>query len=416
MPICCKNRGQELREGKKMKRFDILSQLIKCLSRILDEIEGHTSSHAQGVANSSISFADEFGFTLKTQRSLYYAALLHDIGETTLPHSILYKNGPLLPAERKKIESHSIVGYKIVKNIPSMTEVADLIRHHHESWDGTGYPDQLMMGEFTRAKQILAICDLNDTLSRERPYRPKRTNEEIENILNESKGTRFQPDIVEKFIKFKNNTNIKKNSLKKINEIKDSGQELSDFESQAYLLAISVVFSNLIGEKIPFLATHPSKVALLSVKLGEAIGMNKNELFEMKIAAFLGDIGILAQDEKIYMKKDKLSPEDIETINNHTLIGERATSEIVSLPNVSKIIRNYHESWDGSGYPDGIKGSKIPLASRILRIADTYVALQHDRPYRKGKQRTEITESINTYLKNIADPSLVNILMEIMKN
>ena len=56
-----------------MKRFDILSQLIKCLSRILDEIEGHTSSHAQGVANSSISFADEFGFTLKTLRSLNYA-------------------------------------------------------------------------------------------------------------------------------------------------------------------------------------------------------------------------------------------------------------------------------------------------------------------------------------------------------
>ena len=86
-----------------MKRFNILSQLIKCLSKILDEIEGHTSSHAQGVANFSISFSDEFGLTLKTQRNLYYAALLHDIGETTLPHSILYKKGPLLPLERKKI-------------------------------------------------------------------------------------------------------------------------------------------------------------------------------------------------------------------------------------------------------------------------------------------------------------------------
>ena len=399
-----------------MKRFDILSQLIKCLSKILDEIEGHTSSHAQGVANLAVSFSDEFGLTLKTQRNLYYAALLHDIGETTLPHSILYKKGPLLPAERKKIEGHSIVGYKIVKDIPSMKEVANLIRHHHESWNGTGYPDQLMLGEFTNAKQILSICDLNDTLSRERPYRPKRTKSEINKILNESKETRFQPQLVDKFIDFKEKIDVKKSSYKKIKEIKDSGQELSDFESQAYLLAISVVFSNLIGEKIPFLATHPSKVALLAAKLGEAIGMNQEELFEMKISAFLSDIGILAQDEKTYMKKENLSETDQKTIKNHTLIGERATKEIESLPNVSKIIRSSHEAWDGSGYPDGLKGSKIPVPSRILRIADTYVALQHDRPYRKKKGKTEINESITTYLKNIADPSLINILMEIMKN
>ena len=399
-----------------MKRFNILSQLIKCLSKILDEIEGHTSSHAQGVANFSISFSDEFGLTLKTQRNLYYAALLHDIGETTLPHSILYKKGPLLPLERKKIEGHSVIGYKIVKDIPSMKEVANLIRHHHESWNGTGYPDQLMLGEFTTAKQILSICDLNDTLSRERPYRPKRTGEEINKILKQSRETRFQPQLVDKFIKFKEKKNIQNSASEKINEIKDSGQKLSEFESQAYLLAISVVFSNLIGEKIPFLAAHPSKVALLAVKLGEAIGMSQEELFDMKISAFLSDIGILAQDEKIYMKKEKLSKEDTETIKNHTLIGEKATEEITSLPKVSKIIRSSHEAWDGSGYPDGLKGSKIPLASRILRIADTYVALQHDRPHRRRKGKIEIHESINTYLKNIADPSLINILMEIMKN
>jgi cyclic di-GMP phosphodiesterase len=99
------------------------------------------------------------------------------------------------------------------------------------------------------------------------------------------------------------------------------------------------------------------------------------------------DIGKLAVPEHILLKPGPLTPEERRIMENHTIAGERICAPLRSFRNVLPIIRHHHEKWDGSGYPDGLKGEQIPLTARILQITDIYDALTTDRPYRKALSR-----------------------------
>lgn len=158
----------------------------------------------------------------------------------------------------------------------------------------------------------------------------------------------------------------------------------SQTESALISAAISLEDHFLSGR-----AGHCQRVSYYAVRLGRRIGMTKSQLEALQLGAVLHDIGKLSVPTAILDKPGPLNATEFATIRRHPIAGEEICSALKSLRRVLPIIRHHHERMDGSGYPDGLKGEEIPLASRVLQVADIYDALTSERPYRKALSRVE---------------------------
>jgi putative two-component system response regulator len=118
--------------------------------------------------------------------------------------------------------------------------------------------------------------------------------------------------------------------------------------------------------------------------LAETLGLPDDLMIALRRGGLIHDIGKLAVPERILLKPGPLDAEERRIMEQHTIIGERICAPLRSFRNVLPIIRHHHEKWDGSGYPDGLKGEAIPLTARILQITDIYDALTTTRPYRQA--------------------------------
>lgn len=402
-------------------RFEVMAQMAECATTILDQIESHTSGHAGGVASLAAAFAHHQGLGLPTQEALFLAGMFHDVGATAIPHAIFSKKGALTPSERARMETHAALGGRIVDQISPLLETAGmtalgqvgrLIRHHHEAWDGTGYPDRLLGPEFTPGEQILAISDLADTLGRERPYRQRMPPAKVDAILAEEAGARFNPDLSAAFIPFLAAYRADPESLDRRDEIRAASEELDEGGLAIFLMAMAIVLASLLGQKVPYLAGHAPKVARLALEIGKSAGLSGEELLNLQLASFLADIGILAQPEDLYLTPGSLGEAEREQVQLHPLLSEEAVAHISSRPGLAAIVRSHHEAWDGSGYPDGLAGDSIPLASRIIRLADTYIALQHRRPWRQAADAAAAEDALRPFEGALLDPGLADLLRQ----
>ncbi len=159
---------------------------------------------------------------------------------------------------------------------------------------------------------------------------------------------------------------------------------------------------------------HSVNVTNLSVKTAETMKLSPDEIECLKIAASLHDIGKTATPDSILLKPERLTDEEYDIIKTHPEVGENILESIKLFETEREIIRHHHESWDGSGYPDGIKGNDIPLLSRIISVADAYDAMTSDRPYRKGMTVADAVGELKRnrniqFDKEIVDAFLVTI-------
>src|SRR5580700_7912525 len=160
--------------------------------------------------------------------------------------------------------------------------------------------------------------------------------------------------------------------------LKQFTDELDNAESVLFSLALT------IEAKDPYTEGHCDRLSKYSVALAEKLGLPDELLTALRRGGSVHDIGKLAVPERILLKPGPLTPEERRIMEQHTIAGERICAPLRSFRNVLPIIRHHHEKWDGSGYPDGLKGEQIPLTARILQITDIYDALTTDRPYRKA--------------------------------
>jgi putative two-component system response regulator len=129
---------------------------------------------------------------------------------------------------------------------------------------------------------------------------------------------------------------------------------------------------------------HSERVADFAIALGKASGLNNQQIATLRKGALLHDIGKIGMKESILLKPGKLTPSEMEHVRSHPARGHEICAPLKSLEPCLEIIRWHHERWDGTGYPDGLKGVDIPFMARITAIADTFDAMTTDRPYRKG--------------------------------
>ena len=127
---------------------------------------------------------------------------------------------------------------------------------------------------------------------------------------------------------------------------------------------------------------HCQRLALISVALGIAMGLARSRLVALYRAGYLHDVGKVGIPDSILLKPDTLTADEWVTMRSHTVRGEEICRPMKSLAPVLPIIRHHHERWDGSGYPDGLRGEQIPLLARMLQVADIYDALTNPRPYK----------------------------------
>jgi len=175
---------------------------IETLAMAIDAKDQITHGHIRRVQLYAVGLAKSMGITDEAQiRAIEAAALLHDMGKLAVPEYILNKPGPLTPAEFEKMKLHSSVGADILSAIAFPYPVVPIVRHHHESWDGSGYPDKLAGPDIPMGARILSVVDCFDALTSDRPYRPRLSDKDAIKILQDRRGSMYDPLIVDTFIR-----------------------------------------------------------------------------------------------------------------------------------------------------------------------------------------------------------------------
>ncbi|HET7120741.1 MAG TPA: diguanylate cyclase [Solirubrobacterales bacterium] len=172
------------------------------------------------------------------------------------------------------------------------------------------------------------------------------------------------------------------------------------------------VLLRVLHEREPELERHLDGVARLAAAVGRRLGLDAEELDVMVRAAELHDIGKVAIPDEILHKAAPLSDSEWALMRKHPLIGERVLDAAPALEPVAKVVRSTHERWDGTGYPDGLAGREIPLASRIIFICDAYNAITEGRPYKRPLSREQALDVLREGAGTQFDPELVKAFAE----
>ncbi len=175
-------------------------ETVNVLANTIEGRDPYTHGHVERVAAYAQCLAQELGWPEENLRLLAFGARLHDIGKIIVPDHILKKGGGLSPEEWALMKQHPIAGAKILRNIRHLQAAEPYVLHHHERWDGSGYPFGLHGREIPMEGRLLALADVYDALTTARPYHPARPRPEVFAYLNIRAGKHFDPDLVPIFL------------------------------------------------------------------------------------------------------------------------------------------------------------------------------------------------------------------------
>lgn len=181
--------------------WDIYWETVESLVASIDAKDRYTRGHSQRVAAYAVAIGRKLMLGDEELRTLFCAALLHDVGKIGMEEAILNKPKSLTREEYEVVKEHPVTGYQIVREVPFLAGLADLIRHHHEWYDGSSYPDGLKGEEIPLGARIIAIGDAFDAMTSERAYRQTMSRDEAVMRLRLGAGKQFDPRLVELFIR-----------------------------------------------------------------------------------------------------------------------------------------------------------------------------------------------------------------------
>ncbi len=197
-----RNLQRKILEKKMMQenRAETLLKTLKALMRALDAKDAYTFGHSQRVVRLAMMMADRLNLDNGRRYTLQLAASMHDIGKIGMPDSILKKADSLGDIEMNKAKDHPLIGSEILGEIEELSEVASIVRHHHERYDGKGYPDGLRGDAIPQFSRILFILDAYEALASDRIYRKGMGKEKALKEITTNAGTQFDPELVKIFL------------------------------------------------------------------------------------------------------------------------------------------------------------------------------------------------------------------------
>ena len=179
---------------------DIRTDVIKTLVKVLEYYDQYTRGHSENVSNYALKIAQKMGLDESVQDEIMVCGLVHDIGKILIPVHILNKPGQLDADEYEVIKKHSQYGSDMLMESKHLHHIAKIVLHHHERWDGKGYPNGLRREAIPLESQILMVADTWDAMISERSYKPAKSFEEAKTEMLNLKGKQFPPDIVDIFL------------------------------------------------------------------------------------------------------------------------------------------------------------------------------------------------------------------------
>ena len=185
-----------------VSHLDRFGGLLAPLARTLAARDHAMHEHAQRVRRYAVALAREVRIADGQMiEAIDMAALLHDIGKLGIPDRVLQKPGPLTREEYEQVKQHAVIGGDLLSAVPFEGPLMLIVRHHHECWDGTGYPDRLSGEAIPLGARVLAVVDCYDALVSDRPYREALSHETAIGIIEERRGTMYDPDLTDAFLR-----------------------------------------------------------------------------------------------------------------------------------------------------------------------------------------------------------------------
>lgn len=190
-----RTRQQLLEAFRDLSKATLLA--VHALSSAVQTFDGYTHDHSERVAQYAFALGARLGLPEQQLGALRSAGLLHDVGKLGVGDDTLHKNGALTSDEYDRIKLHPVMGAKILADIPALVEVVPIVLHHHERWDGKGYPDHLIGEDIPLGARILSVVDMFDAMTSDRPYRSALTRERALTHLGSSAGTELDKGLVD---------------------------------------------------------------------------------------------------------------------------------------------------------------------------------------------------------------------------
>jgi putative nucleotidyltransferase with HDIG domain len=172
---------------------------VRALAGAVEARDAYTGKHAERVAAYGLEIARAHGMSTGDEAQVEFGFLLHDIGKVAISDAILHKPGSLTRTERDEMRRHPIIGEEIVRGIDFLGDARQVVRSHHERWDGAGYPDGLAGERIPLPARVFAVADTLDALTSDRPYRAASSFEHARAVIDAEAGSQFDPEVARTF-------------------------------------------------------------------------------------------------------------------------------------------------------------------------------------------------------------------------
>src|SRR5215210_3420015 len=187
-------------EREKERAADGYRAVVRSLAAAIEARDGYTGDHSDEVQRLSVAVAQRLGLDRAVIDEIRTVALLHDIGKIGIPDHVLHNPDPLSREEWAVMRQHPVIGERILEPLPGLNAVARAVRHEHERWDGTGYPDGLSGEQIPLAARVVLACDAYHALVSDRPYRAALPRDDALRELEFCAGTQFAPAVIEALV------------------------------------------------------------------------------------------------------------------------------------------------------------------------------------------------------------------------
>lgn len=381
--------------------------LVLCLSEAVDLISPLVANHHKYVACIAYQLSSELGLQDSEQKDITVAAALHDVGALSLAERLSPLN-----FDFEEERGHSERGYLLLNTYKPFSNVASLIRYHHTPWNH-GKCIGVNSEEVPIGSHLLNLADRISVLIKANNNILGQADGICQKISDLS-GKIFIPELVDAFIKLSKKEcfwlDIISGSLLTFIESKFSRDNL--LEGNDFLELIKL-FSRIIDFRSHFTAIHSSGVAASAKAISRFAGFTESDSETIEIAGYIHDLGKLAVPTEILEKPGKLSKEEYEIIRTHTYYTDLILSKVKDFDVIRSWGALHHERLDGKGYPFHFDGRQMSTGSRIMAVADVFVALSEDRPYRNGLCRDETLLIIENMANSLAlDLNIVQLVQE----
>jgi hypothetical protein len=183
------------------EQSELVASVVKALTSAIDAKDPYTCGHSDRVARISVCLAKELGCGPQALNTVYMAGLLHDIGKIGIDDQVLRKPGRLTAAEFEHIKLHPDLGYNILVELKQLADVLPVVRHHHEQWDGSGYPHALAGAAIPWLARIVAVADAFDAMSSDRAYRQGMPLEKVDEVFRAGAGKQWDPQVIDAYFR-----------------------------------------------------------------------------------------------------------------------------------------------------------------------------------------------------------------------